>query len=543
MDLQPSQTEVQSHLLRVPTEVLLHISSYLSTPDYGRFRTVCRRIEESLSQAFAREYFTKRQFMFTEFSLQALVDISKSKFGSNMTYLMISVERPRLFGFSHLGANFNNQDPEQALKRNKFCEECTSHQTLISSGQDVEFLTEALRNLPRLRTIGLRDFNSRGRNRDGDNSDWSTYGVPTFLKETNSYPDRPRFHQGSSSMSQERDISYISHVFSAILRALGKAKEVHQAPGLEVILRGCSLPPQALNIPQYLMPTVSPVLRDLKVLFLDLGQVIPQSLAINNQGRFEGFTYTGYMLAKFLSMTPSLKHLRFGFRNCSPDEAKGILQWFSQVPITSGLPLNTPQNLDSMQERFPKLLAPEFPHLEKLEFGFVTIELPLLLSVLKRYKSTLRVISLHKVTLANPPHQASCKVNLWSKLFGQFTRLGLKLDGIRLSRVRQKYNADPLAVEFKCQNHGKSSCKEWYGFDLERASQEFIDSMVIDWPEDDEMEDDEISSEGTVSPLQSPLSLTPLLIIYTEEFVSEDEMDSDLDAGDDDDDEDDDVTS
>ncbi|XDG09421.1 hypothetical protein ABKA04_009036 [Annulohypoxylon sp. FPYF3050] len=515
MDHPPSQIEGQSPLLKVPTEVLLHISSYLSTADYGSLRSVCRKFEESLFQYFAKEFFTKRQFMFTEFSLQALVDISKSRFGPSLNCLQISLERPYQFNFSHQSANSSNQDLDQALKRNKFCEECISHETLISSGQDVELLTEALRNLPQLQTIGLRDFNSRGRYREGVNAEWRTYGAPTFSKETNSYPQQPRLLQAPAG-SQEKDTSYVCHIFLAILRALGKAKEIHQAPGLEVILRGCFLPPQAFNIPRYLVPIVSPVLQDLKTLFLDLGPILFQRLAINNNGTCEGFTYTGYMLVKFLSMTPSLKYLRFGFRNCSTADAKSILQWFAQVPITSsGPPFNTSQNLDSMQERLPKLLAPELPHLKKLDLGFATIELPLLLNVIKRYKSSLRTISMHRVTLANSQHHASCKVNLWSKFFSQIAKLGLKLDAIRISHVRQKYNADLLPVEFKRPNHKKSACKNWSGFDLERASQEFIDSMVIDWPEDDEMGDDEISSE--------------------EDIASEDEMDSDLDADDDDD--------
>lgn len=61
--------------------------------------------------------------------------------------------------------------------------------------------------------------------------------------------------------------------------------------------------------------------------------------------------------------------------------------------------------------------------------------------------------------------------------------------------------------------------------------------MVIDWPEDDEMGDDEISSEGNVLLIQPSLSqsVVPLLIFYIEDIASEDEMDSDLDADDDDD--------
>ncbi|KAI1210998.1 uncharacterized protein F4807DRAFT_459228 [Annulohypoxylon truncatum] len=512
MDPQPSETKDQCHLLKIPPEVLLQISSYLPTSDYGRLRGVCRQIEKALFQAFAREFFTKRQFMLTEFSLQALVDISKSRFGSSLTYLIISLERPNTWTFlHHQGTNLGFRDLDEMLKYNRFYEECIGHQTLISSGHDVELLTEALRNLPKLQTISLRDFNSPGRYRDGDNNIWRTYGASTFSEVTNSHVEQPRFIRPPNA-PQEFHSSYVSHTFLAMLRALGKAKEVHQAPELQVILRSCYLPPLAFNIPHYLVPTISPVLKDLKVLFLDLGPISFSRLTINNGGRYEGFTYAGYLLAKFLSMTPSLEHLRLNFRNCSVTEAKGILQWLAHVPISPEIPrtlalpadeifeMDDVQDLGNIQERFPKLEIPTLPRLEKLDIGWVTVGLPLLLSIFKRYRSSLRSISLHRVTLDSlPPHQTSGKVNLWSKLFSQITKLGLKLDAIHISHVRQKYNSSPYSVEFKSTNQGRvenSPCKGWSGFDLERASQEFVESMIINWPDDEEMEDDDMSSES-----------------------------------------------
>ncbi|KAI1458059.1 hypothetical protein F4805DRAFT_155456 [Annulohypoxylon moriforme] len=512
MDLQPSETEdqnrLQGRLLKVPPEVLLHISSYLPTSDYGNLRCVCRQIEKSLFKAFAREFFTKRQFMLTEFSLQALVDISKSRFGPSLTYLIISLERPNASVLHHQGTNGGIQDFNEALKHNKFYEECISHQTLVSSGHDVELLAEALHNLPKLQTIGLRDFCSPGRSHDGEHKVWRTYGAPTFEEETNSHLDLPRFIRPPNA-PQERHASYISHTFLAMLQALGKAKEVQQPPGLEVILRNCYLPAPAFNIPRYLEPAISPVLQDLKVLFLDLGPISFSKLTINNAGRFEGFTYTGYLLAKFLAKTPSLQHLRLNFRDCNPTEAKGILQWLAHVPISPGTSqastlnlsegqgTNGMRDLGNIRERFPKLPTPVFPHLEKLDIGMVTLGLPLLLQVLKRYKSSLRTISLHKVILDSQPTHASGKVNLWSTFFSRITKFDL--NAVNLSYVRQKYNNNPLLVEFRPPNHGPITnpfAKGWSGFDLERASQEFIESMIIQWPDDEEMGDDDLSSDS-----------------------------------------------
>lgn len=66
-----------ANLLELPLEVLLNITQFLDTPSYGRLRLACAAMERSTFDAFAREFFTIKQFMTTSFSLQALLDISK----------------------------------------------------------------------------------------------------------------------------------------------------------------------------------------------------------------------------------------------------------------------------------------------------------------------------------------------------------------------------------------------------------------------------------------------------------------------------------
>lgn len=87
----PPQTP--SRLLSIPLEVLLSITSNLPTPDYCSLRSTCKHVETQLHNAFSREFFTKRQFMISEFSLQSFIDISKSRYSTCLTHVIIGTER------------------------------------------------------------------------------------------------------------------------------------------------------------------------------------------------------------------------------------------------------------------------------------------------------------------------------------------------------------------------------------------------------------------------------------------------------------------
>jgi hypothetical protein len=68
-----------SPLLGIPPELLLRISSYVSTVDLGSLRRTCKQVEGRLFRSFAREFFTIRRFMIEQVSLEALVGIANHK--------------------------------------------------------------------------------------------------------------------------------------------------------------------------------------------------------------------------------------------------------------------------------------------------------------------------------------------------------------------------------------------------------------------------------------------------------------------------------
>lgn len=206
-----------AHILNIPLEVLLQITSYLTTPEYGYLRRSCKQLEALLLGAFAKEFFSKRQFALVEFSIKTLVDIAKSRFGPSLTHVIIHLEHP-FAGVTTITpgpADFPGLfSVERAVMDNKFYAECISHDDFVTTGLDVEMLSEALEHLPNLETIGMRDFDSRNRRRD--NGAWNSYGCPTLEEETKrqlSLPGRIR--------SAARGPEYTSHVFRTILRAVG----------------------------------------------------------------------------------------------------------------------------------------------------------------------------------------------------------------------------------------------------------------------------------------------------------------------------------
>jgi hypothetical protein len=159
-----------SGLVSIPAEMLLQITSYLTTPELGNVRLTCKSIEESLLASFTREFFTKRQFTFTEFSLQALFDISRSRFSTTLTHVLFGIEKASLERVAQSGSYANTRS--ERAQANRRLEGYVSHLAFMNTGQDFEILSEAFSNLQNLEVVGMRDFYSRSRTRDWPFVEW-----------------------------------------------------------------------------------------------------------------------------------------------------------------------------------------------------------------------------------------------------------------------------------------------------------------------------------------------------------------------------------
>ncbi|KAI0484676.1 hypothetical protein GGR56DRAFT_614851 [Xylariaceae sp. FL0804] len=396
------------HLRGVPAEILLHIASYLTNKEFRRFRHTCRHIEASLFSSFAFDFFSKRQFCFTEFSLQALVDISQSRLGPSLTHLVIHLEHaPTEWAFWPSTSAPPSLD-EDLMERFRF---------LTSTGIDVEMLTEAFKSLTNLRTIGIRDFNSKNCLRG--ETEMHSYGSRTYHKHFMCTLEQPQPHDGQQrTFGNYETKTHIHHVIWSLLRALGLAKKARPSR-LEVILHKCQLSTAVLGpIPRRLEPTVLPVIANLKTILLD-GITGPYPM----------------MLANFLLKAADLKHLRLNFQGMKAEDIKEVLSWLADGPYDQ-----TDAEDRSVLGPLGWPLPPAFPHLQHLDIGMAKVNQDTLVNLYSRYRATLRYISLHKVELqCEWPCGSDGEVNGWILLFREIAKLNLDLSQLRLSRILLTY--------------------------------------------------------------------------------------------------------
>ncbi|KAI1133641.1 hypothetical protein F5Y10DRAFT_228248 [Nemania abortiva] len=477
-------------LLDVPLEMLLQITSYLTTSEYGNLRRTCKRLEVMLFGDFAKEFFSKRQFALTEFSIQALVDIAKSRLGPSLTHLIIHLEHP------YQERQSNPVPPpvpfsEIERKENCFLIECINHYQFITTGLDAEMLTDAVKHLPNLETIGMRDFNSKNRNRD--NTEWHSYGCPTLMEN---------IHFPSLSLPEKghlkgRGPEYTSHVFLTILRAIGNAAlsgSNLKITRFEVLLHTCILPDYSFRIPRHFEAVVSLALSRLTTLLLDglTEQVLWSELMVRGDDG-NAIIAAGYFLSRFLARTPGLEHLRLNFQTYKRSSTERFLTWLAGArEITMDVVENAP---DDFLVPFPS--APHLPNLRDLDIGMASVSEPVLLALYRNYKSTLRGISLHKVVLEG---RADANTNLWAHLCSRMARAGLEIRKIRLSFLRQRSRSRRAGVvTFKLSRN--KNVKSWRGSAFSQAIKDIIKEMELsrddlgDDSDDVSMDDDDDDDE------------------------------------------------
>ncbi|KAF5506364.1 hypothetical protein CGCS363_v005800 [Colletotrichum siamense] len=512
---------------KVPIEVLLRISSYLTTPELGNLRLTCKSIEQSLFNTFMREFFTKRQFMLTEQSLQALVDISNSRLSDCLDHVVIGLD---FFDYRRFS-------PMEVAQENAYRQAYADHRTLVSSGQDVVMLTEAFRNLKNLQTVGIRDYHSREReHRDGYGATWASYGATTIRKETGV----DLLAKTNTPEAQE----YANKVMITLFTALGNAGA--RPKTFEMLRRQSCIPnDNAFNLfTNYLKPKVVPVLEGLQtfILVANVGSGPNRGIAVPGQPTQKDHNRYDYLLCHFLTHLTNIKHIRINFFNARGGVEK-LLKWLSSPSSPSSLssssaaaaspskshphPPSSSPSLPSSATLTPPATSPmlalppspSFAYLEELNLGFCDVETKALLDVVRKFAAKLKRLELYRVTLINrQPHnpndtgddlRARYKFNVWAKMLKSLRELpGLDLEHIKIALPNQISAGMHARVSFygKGSNEKEDPTQEYTGIDWKHYVGELALRVKPDPPpsypgydddgdDDDDEDDDEFDTD------------------------------------------------
>ncbi|OAQ77059.1 F-box domain-containing protein [Purpureocillium lilacinum] len=479
-------TASSCRIKQLPLEVLIRISNDLMTTDLCSFRLTCRAIEQLLYVTFTNEFFTRKQFMIADISLQALIDISKSRLGPHLRHLHIGLDR--------FPDNFQRPLPDDDKER-KFRQRYADHFSLWNTGCHRDMLVEAFKHLPNLESVVIRDYNSRKRTREGARAEWSSYGAPTIFDETGI-----RLSQATiAGWNSNTNFQFSSQVFALVTHALGVAN-ITSLKGIEVMAKnGNQLRDFAFNIPKFSAPTILPVLHRLERLHLSINLGWRAQSAPWTQ---VAATAPDTMLRQFLCQCTNLKDLRINECHDSPTAMTDLLTWLA------GDPNATPNGSKGGDGRAAMPAPP--PALDKLEdlsLGWMSVPVAPLIKILRKLAPSLRGLELWKMTLVMPLPPGSDpsdppRVMFWTDFMNQLRQIsGLDLRHIKLGALKQAYLHRPEHhVSFK--NRGVEA--QYTG----RHWKDFVDEVTplldIKWPRrltpesehsDDGDDDDDLADE------------------------------------------------
>ncbi len=447
--------QVTSPLVQLPVELLLYSTRYLSTTDLCSMRITCRAVERALFKSFSFEFFRRKQFMFSDFSLQALLDISRHpNFSQTLQHVSLGLDR---FNVNFYG--FKTQ--ENAVW---FHQEAAKQVTLLSTGRGLDMLTEAFTNLKNLTTVDIRDFNSPTRFRDGSQSTWASYGATTITTRA-AGPSRVYF--GSSVQSE-----FASSIFSLVLGALAKADA--RPENLEVLLRRRSegLFDHCFDLTSPHTGSIRQLLAGLRKLHVDVDfhRGIRHALSVVPAGdqTFQSVLLRGICFHKFLARMDNMDWLRINFQHAKLYPADIFMSHFA-VP-------ETPSS--------PRPLC----KLSRLDFGHTSVSLTALISVVKRIP-TLRKLTLRRIALFDAAHVYGTST-ICANFLRQLANVS-NLHNLALEDISEGTNSD---TAHQVLFGGKSSTRYLTG-DITDYINAIADLATVDRPMEVDEDGDDLDTE------------------------------------------------
>jgi hypothetical protein len=317
---------------------------------------------------FAREFFTKRQFMLEEHSLEALIHIANHpNLCKYLKFVIISAEK------------INQEESVDRLRLLGY----KDSQTLIWTGQARDMLVEAFQKLPNLQTVSVRDYSGPGRYRDGEHARWRSYGWSIGVE--NQYESESILEHTGGPPLYFKDVAKLT--FPLVIEALAAAQV--NPKGIEVFLnKRQALEANSFNLFRgRLGPRVREMAEKLKRLLLVVGS--EQVLLPWNPSRIRP-------IQDFLLAADHLETLRLNMMFGVDEDP--LLRWLSERPFPPGQVHHHGPN----KPTFPLPSPPTFPHLHQLDLGFACLTNTTLAHLLTSFR-LLQRISLWKIRLLGPP--------------------------------------------------------------------------------------------------------------------------------------------
>ncbi|KAK1056733.1 hypothetical protein LTR74_014676 [Friedmanniomyces endolithicus] len=349
-----------SPMLELPPELLIRVSDHLTTVELGNFRRTCKHVETVLFDTFAKEFFTKRQFMIEQPSLQALIDISNHPtLSKRLMEVIISTD-----AFDHSSTPWGHKGQRVFLDAGY-----VTRELLLHTGQARDMLVEAFSKLPNLRTVGLRDYPGKGRRRDGETARWRSWGWNWSGENIDGY--------GVNCVGLSPAL-----ILPMVIYSLGLARA--KPSNVEVFLRSHpKLSPGSFSVGDgYMLPAIGPVLAGLQTLMLHVcggedGGGFPQGYD----------AWTQAPLKRFLRHTKALETLRLNFEQYDLF-GDAILKWLGE-PVSDAPHITEGPTIDVSPLSLSKL--------RNLDLGMLNTNSATLIKVLAKFD--LISINLWKVYL------------------------------------------------------------------------------------------------------------------------------------------------
>ncbi|KAI8959559.1 hypothetical protein F5Y11DRAFT_359135 [Daldinia sp. FL1419] len=411
--------QVESPLLRLPCEMVVHTASYLSLEDLLSLRLVCRRVETFLFETFSVEFFSDRRFMVNE-CLRCLLNISKHPHLSKcLTKLTIGLDR--LYSSDALpNSGRSRRVNRRGIEPYKLEELAAEQNWLVNSGRLQLLLGEALKNLEHVVDLSLQDTNAvRECCRPGLCQRLVSYGVAEVCRRTgvDFLSDEPHLH----SQDQFADM-----VFSAALLAVARSRKRLDAISVNIQRQDMGLSSSAFVFPRSLLESLRPTLQSLRSLNLSVSFTYV-SLGSFAQGSMGFLRWQPHYLFSLLEESPNLVSLRVVSKGQS-FLLDGVIEWLARLAdLSAGKQAEEAEGLHVLSASLDRVtLSHGFQALRDLELGNMTAPSSSLSKIILHLATSLRKLRLFMIGVTVLPgddeldNNPGCP-NSWASIFREMS--------------------------------------------------------------------------------------------------------------------------